>query len=110
MDVCDLDNDELLAQAKEWRLKALRGERDARGLAHELEGEVRRRIPSTYVPLVPAPVGELRVALGPQKGRRRFGDLCTKSLLHGISQTQKPHEGDSQIEVGIWSIGWAELT
>ena len=32
-----------MAQAREWRLRALRGEKAARGMAHELEREVRRR-------------------------------------------------------------------
>lgn len=32
-----------MAQAREWRLRALRGEKEARGMAHELEREVRRR-------------------------------------------------------------------
>ncbi|MBV7429328.1 MULTISPECIES: hypothetical protein [unclassified Acidovorax] len=32
-----------MAQAREWRLRALRGEKEARGTAHELEREVRRR-------------------------------------------------------------------
>ncbi len=32
-----------MAQAREWRRRALQGEKDARGIAHELEREVRRR-------------------------------------------------------------------
>lgn len=36
-------DDELIAQARESRQRALRGERDARGIAHELEREVRHR-------------------------------------------------------------------
>lgn len=43
MEVQELQDDELIAQAREWRQRALRGERDARGIAHELEREVRRR-------------------------------------------------------------------
>jgi hypothetical protein len=41
-----LPDDELIAQARAWRQRALRGERDARGIAHELEREVRRRFGS----------------------------------------------------------------
>jgi hypothetical protein len=43
MDTQELQDDELIAQAREWRQRALRGEKDARGMAHELEREVRRR-------------------------------------------------------------------
>ncbi len=43
MEIGELPDDELIAQAREWRLRALRGEKDARGWAHELEREVRRR-------------------------------------------------------------------
>lgn len=45
IDIVELSDDNLLARAKEWRLKALRGDKDARGIAHELEREVRRRFP-----------------------------------------------------------------
>ncbi len=38
-----LKDDELIAQTRAWRQRALRGEREARGIAHELEREVRRR-------------------------------------------------------------------
>ncbi|QHE89218.1 hypothetical protein [Hydrogenophaga sp. BPS33] len=43
MDIRELQDEELMAQAREWRQRALRGEKDARGIAHELEREVRRR-------------------------------------------------------------------
>lgn len=43
MDVRELNDDELRSQAQEWRRRALRGEKDARGIAHELEREVRHR-------------------------------------------------------------------
>lgn len=43
MDIRELQDEELSAQAREWRQRALRGERYARGMAHELEREVRRR-------------------------------------------------------------------
>lgn len=38
------------AQAREWRQRALRGEKEARGFAHELEREVRRRFPPNEAP------------------------------------------------------------
>ncbi len=43
MNIRELPDDNLVAQAREWRLRALRGEKKARGIAHELEREVRRR-------------------------------------------------------------------
>jgi len=43
MEIQELQDEELMAQAHEWRLRALRGEKEARGIAHELEREVRRR-------------------------------------------------------------------
>ncbi len=42
----ELPEDELKALAREWRARALRGEMEARGIAHELEREVRRRFPT----------------------------------------------------------------
>jgi hypothetical protein len=38
-----LTDDELTAQAAEWRRRALQGEHDANGQAHVLERELRRR-------------------------------------------------------------------
>lgn len=38
-----LTDDELAAQAAEWRRRALHGEHDANGRAHVLERELRRR-------------------------------------------------------------------
>lgn len=43
MEIQELQDEDLMAQAREWRLRALRGEKEARGMAHELEREVRRR-------------------------------------------------------------------
>lgn len=43
MELSQLNDEELIAKAREWRLLALRGEQHARGIAHELECEVRRR-------------------------------------------------------------------
>ncbi|MDP9877991.1 hypothetical protein J2W25_002295 [Variovorax boronicumulans] len=38
-----LSDEELAAQASQWRSKALQGDLQARGIAHELEREMRRR-------------------------------------------------------------------
>lgn len=38
-----LPDEELGLTAAAWRKRALRGERQARGMAHELEAELRRR-------------------------------------------------------------------
>lgn len=45
-----IPDEDLLARSKEWRLRALRGDKDARGIAHELECELRRRFPVNYAP------------------------------------------------------------
>lgn len=39
----DLSDDDLTLHAQEWRQRALRGDRSARGVAHALETELRRR-------------------------------------------------------------------
>jgi hypothetical protein len=68
MDLRELQDDDLLAQARAWRQRALHGEKDARGLAHELECEVRRRFPRS------APQAMLQTYLlgaVPQTPRRR---------------------------------------
>ncbi|WP_293194609.1 hypothetical protein [Ottowia sp.] len=52
----ELQDDELLAQARDWRQRALRGETDARGFAHELECEARQRFPRNDTPLTLPPV------------------------------------------------------
>jgi len=39
-----IPDEDLLARSKEWRLRALRGDKDARGIAHELECELCRRL------------------------------------------------------------------
>lgn len=48
-DLEHLGDDELAALAAQWRTRALHGDRDANGRAHELERELRRRsgTPST---------------------------------------------------------------
>jgi len=43
MEIREPQDEELMAQAREWRVRTLRGEKEARGMAHELEREVRRR-------------------------------------------------------------------
>jgi hypothetical protein len=47
MDTQALQDDELIALAREWRQRALRGDKSARGMAHKLECEARRRFPET---------------------------------------------------------------
>jgi len=59
-----------MAQARAWRQRALRGEKDARGLAHELESEVRLRYPRNDAPQALPPM-RLLGAL-PQAPRRRW--------------------------------------
>jgi len=63
MDTQDLQDEELMALAREWRQRALRGEKDARGLAHELERAVRQRFGSSQNEVLrPLPlVGRLAV-------------------------------------------------
>lgn len=59
MDLRELHDEDLVAQAREWRQRALRGDKDARGLAHELECEVRRRFPKSDAPYTLPPVPRL---------------------------------------------------
>ncbi|MDP9894580.1 hypothetical protein J2W32_003456 [Variovorax boronicumulans] len=42
-ELTDLDEASLAEHAAEWRKRALRGEKQARGIAHALETEMRRR-------------------------------------------------------------------
>ncbi len=70
MDIRELHDDDLLAQAKAWRQRALRGEKDARGFAHELEREVRRRFPRNDAPQTLPPIHLLSAV--PQPTRRRW--------------------------------------
>jgi hypothetical protein len=72
MDIQVLPDDELLAQATEWRQRSLRGEKDARGLAHELEREARRRfgVPKSETPLTLPAVRLLAVL--PATSQRRW--------------------------------------
>lgn len=69
MDIRELQDEALVAQARHWRLRALRGEKDARGLAHELECEVRRRFPRNEAPRA-LPRMPLLGALPPTAQRR----------------------------------------
>ncbi len=43
-DLGEFTDDELFALAHEWRRRAMHGDRDARGMAHTLEAEIRRRV------------------------------------------------------------------
>lgn len=70
MNIRELHDDDLLAQAKAWRQRALRGDKDARGFAHELECEVRRRFPSNDTPQALPPIHLLSIV--PQPARRRW--------------------------------------
>lgn len=72
MEIQKLQDEELIAQAREWRRRALRGERDARGKAHELELEVRHRF-GTPKNHEPQPLPEVRLlAELPQAHQRRW--------------------------------------
>ena len=70
MDLRELQDDDLLAYAREWRQRALRGEKEARGLAHELECEVRRRFPRNDAPQTLPPIHLLGAV--PQPAQRRW--------------------------------------
>lgn len=56
-----LSDDELLALARQWRLEALRGDRNARGYAHVYEVEHRRRAGQTVAPSRPLDLTPLAV-------------------------------------------------
>jgi hypothetical protein len=70
MDIRELQDDDLLAQARAWLQRALRGEKDARGFAHELECEVRRRFPRNDAPPTLPPMRLLGAM--PQTAQRRW--------------------------------------
>lgn len=70
MDIRELQDDELVAQARDWRQRALRGEKDARGFAHELEREVRRRFPRNDAPHALPPMNLLGAV--PHTPQRRW--------------------------------------
>ncbi|WP_043376455.1 hypothetical protein [Comamonas testosteroni] len=69
MDIQALQDNELMAQARAWRQRALRGEKDARGFAHELECEVRRRFPRNDTPPTLSPVRLLGTVSQPAQRR-----------------------------------------
>ena len=72
MNAQELQDDELISQAREWRRRALRGEKDARGIAHELEREVRHRFGGRETAVQP-PLPEIRpVGIMPQPAQRRW--------------------------------------
>lgn len=50
MELTELDETSLAAHAAEWRRRALRGEKQARGIAHALEAEMRRRFGDSIPP------------------------------------------------------------
>ncbi|RYH63232.1 MAG: hypothetical protein EON54_08565 [Alcaligenaceae bacterium] len=52
-DLAHLSDDDLLANAHEWRHRALRGEKDARGIARRLEAEGRRRFGAPTMVIAP---------------------------------------------------------
>lgn len=56
-------NEELAALAAHWRTRALHGERDANGRAHELEREIRRRADSPSIRYDQVSVAEKRSRL-----------------------------------------------
>jgi len=72
MDIRELHDDDLLAQARAWRQRALRGEKDARGFAHELECEARRRFPRNEMPYTLAPIHRLGAMPATTQQRRKF--------------------------------------
>ena len=49
----ELDNETLMNLAVEWRAKAMRGDRDAYGVAHALEVETRRRLRESQLQQLP---------------------------------------------------------
>lgn len=48
-----MDDDELERLAKNWRAQALRGDREANGIAHALEVEQRRRLRASQMMHLP---------------------------------------------------------
>lgn len=50
-----VDDDELERLALAWRAQALRGDREAYGIAHALEVERRRRLRASQMALLPEP-------------------------------------------------------
>lgn len=49
VEISNMDMDALAAEAAEWRRRALRGDAQARGMAHELERTLRRHLPTMPV-------------------------------------------------------------
>lgn len=71
MNTQDLQDEELVTLAQEWRQRALRGDKNARGIAHELERAVRQRFgPAQDGAVRPLPeTGRLAVFQQTQKRR-----------------------------------------
>lgn len=73
MNAQELQDDELTSQAREWRRRALRGEKDARGIAHELEREVRHHRFGARETAVQPPLPEIRpLGIMLQPAQRRW--------------------------------------
>jgi hypothetical protein len=72
MDIQKLQDDELVTGAREWRQRSLRGEKHARGIAHELEREVRRRFGAPRTATPPALPAATPLAVLPQARPQRW--------------------------------------
>ena len=81
MDIRELQDDELVAQARGWRQWALRGEKDARGVAHELERQVRRRFPRSDAPHALPLINRLALCRKHPRGPGSLGNHWIKQRL-----------------------------
>ncbi|BEP71399.1 MULTISPECIES: hypothetical protein [unclassified Variovorax] len=79
-----LTDEELGALASEWRKKALQGDLHARGIAHEFETEMRRRVgaPSTNYDALDLRPLELRKAAQPRWWRFWRAEGSRASTTH----------------------------
>ena len=68
----DLSDDDLTRHAQEWRQRALRGDRSARGVAHALETELRRRGASSFAQTSPASLDTRPVPMRNVRPRWKF--------------------------------------
>ena len=85
-----LSDEELAAQASLWRTRALQGEFEARGIAHELEREMRRRAgaPAVDVHLAPADIDHL-----PARRIFRLGIPAAERLIDGANDHEQNQQG-----------------
>jgi hypothetical protein len=102
IDLGEFTDDQLFALALEWRKRALQGEREARGIAHALEVEIRRRMgnPTTLSALLDTRplaarsmrpwwrfwlwrVGDRRGVLSQGKSGRRRARKIRRNAPHG---------------------------